>query len=123
MPTKSASNRYGNSRGGRNGHPTEHTNFPWARDFNERSLQDHFERHGIQVNTPVQASYAAKAVKFANTIDRVNNVSYVRKNGQTVKYNRRTGEFAIIDKNGYVNTYFIPTSSYQYYLNDRRKNQ
>lgn len=123
MPTKSASNRYGNSRGGRNGHPTEHTNFPWARDFNEQSLQDHFERHGVQVNAPAQTSYAAKAVKFANTIDRINNVSYVRKNGQTVKYNRRTGEFAIIDKNGYVNTYFIPTSGYQYYLNDRRKNQ
>lgn len=121
MSTKGAGNRYGNSRGGKIGHPTAHIGFAWAKDFNKHSVKLHFVKHGCQLNSPTQTSYVAKAVRFANTIDRKNNVSYVRKNGQTVKFNKKTGEFSVIDKKGYVVTYFKPDRGYEYYINDRRK--
>ena len=44
MATKGPSNRYGNSRGGRQGHKTVQTGFAWAKDFNKKTLLDHFER-------------------------------------------------------------------------------
>lgn len=121
MSTKGASNRYGNSRGGRNGHPTEHTNFAWSKDFNRNTLSQHYDRHGNEVGAPTQSSYAAKAVKFANTVDRKNNVSFVDKKGSTYKYSKTSGEFAIINKKGYVITYFKPKDGYQYYLKQKKE--
>ncbi len=69
MATKGASNRYGNSRNGRQGKASSHINYAWARDFNSRTLQDHFNRHGTQVGCETKESYAAHAVQFSNTVD------------------------------------------------------
>lgn len=118
MPTKGASNRYGNSRGSRNGHPTEHTGFAWAKDFDKSTLKSHAEKHGQQDGT---VSYVAHAVAFANRIDRQYHVSYVRKDGSTVKYSKKTNEFVIVDKNGLVKTYYKPKSGIKEYYKDRRK--
>ena len=60
-------------------------------------------------------SYNANAVKFANTVDRKNNVSFVARNGTTYKYNKNNGTFAIITKRGIVITYFKPKDGYDYY--------
>ncbi len=120
MATKGASNRYGNTRGGHNGKPTQHIGYAWAKDFNKNTLLDHFSRHGLQVNAPTKESYAAKAVKFANTIDRKNCESFVDIKGSTYKYNRVTNEFAIITKSGIVITYFKPTDERNYYLAEKR---
>ena len=68
-------------------------------------------------------SYRAHAVEFANRVDRENNVSYVRKNGETVKFSKKTGEFAVITKNGIVTTYFKPDEGYAYYNKDRRNHR
>ena len=66
-------------------------------------------------------SYAAHAVSFANTIDRKNNVSFLDKNDSTYKFNKKTGEFAIITKDGYVVTYFKPRTGIKYY--DQQKKE
>lgn len=115
MATKGPSNHYGNTRGGRDEHPTKHTGYAWAKGFNRSTLQDHFDRHGEQMGCPTKESYAAHAVKFANTIDRKSCVSFVAKNGTTYKYNKNTGTFAIITKAGIVITYFRPKGGYDYY--------
>ena len=120
MSTKGPSNRYGNSRGGRQGHATKHTGFAWAKGFNNSSLPSHYGRHGQETNANSVTSYAAKAVKFANTIDRKNNVSFVDKKGSTYKFNKSTGEMAIITKKGVVVTYFKPKGGYQYYLKQKK---
>ena len=120
MATKGASNRYGNSRGGRNGHPTEHIGYQWAKAFNKNTLQDHFDRHGSQVGTPSKESYAAHAVKFANTVNRKDCVSFIDKRGSTYKYNKVTNEFAIITKKGIVVTYYKPADGYKYYLGQKK---
>ena len=120
MATKGASNRYGNTRGGRKGHPTCHTGFQWARGFNHSTLQDHYNRHGTQVGSPTKGSYSAHAVTFANTINRRDCVSFVDSRGSTYKYNKRTNEFAVITKAGIVVTYYKPSDGYQYYLAQKK---
>lgn len=119
MATKGPSNHYGNARGGRQGHPTKHTGFAWAKGFNRATLDSHFCRHGSQVNCPTRDSYEAHSVKFANTVDRKNNVSFIDKKGSTYKFNKKTGEFCIVTKKGVVVTYFIPKEGYDYYLKQR----
>ena len=115
MVTKGASNRYGNARGGRQGKPTQHTGFAWAKAFNKNTLDDHFQRHGEQMGCPSKESYNANAVKFANTVDRKNCVSFVAPNGTTFKYNKANGTFAAIKKDGIVITFFKPKEGYDYY--------
>lgn len=123
MSTKGASNRFGNTRGGRPGYPTQHTGFPWAKGFNKRTLQRHFRDHGEQMKAPTPESYAAKAVTFANTIDRKNNISFVAKNGTTYKYNKRTGIFAVVIKKGVVVTFFRPKEGIRYYYRQIKKDR
>ena len=115
MATKGASNWYGNARGGRQGQPTQHTGFAWAKAFNQSTLDDHFQRHGEQMGCPTKESYNANAVKFANTVDRKNNVSFVARNGTTYKFNKVDGTVAIITKRGVVITYFKSKDGYDYY--------
>ncbi len=120
MPTKGASNHYGGARNGRQGKKTQHTGFAWAKDFNSKTLQDHFNRHGEQMGCKTKESYAAHAVKFANTVDRKNCVSFVDKKGSTYKYNKKSNTLVIVTKDGYVVTYFKPAKGYNYYLNEKK---
>ena len=120
MTTKGASNHYGNSRGSRQGKATTHTGYAWAKDFNKSTLADHFNRHGSQVGCTTKEGYAAKAVTFANRVDRKNCVSFVDGKGSTYKFNKKSNEFAIITKKGYVVTYFKPKDGYKYYLSQKK---
>ncbi|MDO4500689.1 MAG: hypothetical protein Q4B60_05370 [Erysipelotrichaceae bacterium] len=115
MSTKGAGFRYGNT----NQTATDHINYQWAKDFNSNTLKKHFDEHGSQMNTATMNDYAAKAVHFANTINREDCVSFIDGNGSTYKYNKETNELAIISKNGYVITYFSPKNGYTYYKNER----
>ena len=124
MATKGASNRYGNTNGSRRqGQPTENTNYPWAKDFNKKSLNKHYDNHGKSMGFDNKESYKQHAIKFANTIDKKNCETFVdQKTGATYKYNKKTNEFAIITKDGYVTTYFKPKEGYSYYKKQILKN-
>ena len=100
--------------------PSSHTGFAWAKEFNKSTVKIHVEKHGQNYGTD---GYITHAVAFANRIDRVNHVSYVRKDGTTVKYSKATNEFVIVDKNGIVNTYYLPKNGIKEYYNDRRKHK
>lgn len=115
MASKGPANRYGRTRGARQGKPTQNTNFAWARDFNKSTMPDHFGRHGAQVGAGSKEEYAAKAVTFANNIDRKNCLSFVDKNGSTYKFSKKTEEFVIVNSKGYVITYFKPKEGLKYY--------
>ena len=119
--TKGASNHYGNARGGSQGNPTVHTNYAWAKGFNNSTLEQHFEKHGSQMGAAIVTSYAAKAVSFANTVDRKNNVSFVDSHGSTYKYNKARNTLAIITKKGIVVTYYKPKEGYSYYLKEKKE--
>ena len=122
MPaTKGASYRYGNTHGSGNNCVTTHIKYAWARDFNNKTLKQHFERHGKQMGCETIESYRAKAIRFANTVDRKNCVSFVDKKDTTYKYNKKTNTLALIDNKGYVITYYKPTDGYKYYKSEKKK--
>ena len=121
MSTKGASNHFGNARHGKPGHITAHTGFAWAKDFNKHSFDRHVDEHMKSLGFTSPADYKAHAIAFANHVDRVNNISYVRRNGQTVKYNVKTNELVIVDKRGFITTYFKPKDGRQYYYKDKRR--
>ena len=120
MSTKGPSNHYGNSRGGKQGHATEHISYPWAKGFNKKTLDTHFGKHAKSLGLGSKKSYAAHAVKFANVVDKKNCVSFIdAKTGSTYKYNKVTNELAIITKNGFVATYYKPGGGYDYYKSQK----
>ncbi len=103
MSTKGPSNRYGNTKGSRHqGEATENINYQWAKGFNKGGLDRHFKNHGKEVGATSKEQYSAKAVHFANTIDRNNYKSVVDYKGTTYKYDPRNGLMVEVSKDGYV---------------------
>ena len=123
MATKGASNRYGNSRGANHqGKATEHINYQWAKDFNKHSLKQHFIDHASNFGVTSIESYKQHAIKFANAVDRKNCVSFVdAKTKATYKYNTATNTLVIVDKRGYVATYYKPKGGYEYYKKQEKE--
>lgn len=106
MATKGASNRYGNTKGSNHqGRPTENINYAWAKGFNKNGLTKHFNDHGKEFGCSTKEEYEAKALKFANTVDKTNCKSVVDKNGTTYKYNPKNNVLALITKDGYIISY------------------
>lgn len=71
MSTKGASMRYGNTNGAHyRGEATEKINYQWAKDFNKGGIERHYRDHGEEFGAKSKEEYAAKAVHFANEIDR-----------------------------------------------------
>ncbi len=110
MATKGASNRFGSK-----GKPTSAINYPWAKAFNKKTLSAHFKRHGEEFPGMTKEEYEARAVKFANSINKNDCVSFIDNKNSTHKFNTVTGEYSIISKNGYVITYFKPEKGYEYF--------
>lgn len=120
MGTKGASNRYGNTTGGKQGKATEHINFSWAKDFNKHSLVEHYNEHGNKNEFGSIESYKQHAIRFANNVDRKNYKSFVDRNtGKTYKYSPKTNELVVVDKHGYIVTYFKPKKGYGYYIKQK----
>jgi hypothetical protein len=65
-------------------------------------------------------SIRSVAISFANKVDRDNHDSFVRANAITLKFSKTTGEFAAIDKEGTVTTYF--KTSEKWWESEKRKN-
>jgi pyocin large subunit-like protein len=61
-----------------------------------------------------------KAVKFANEIS-PENLSFIDVRDITFKYKEKTNEYALIDKNGYIVTYYYPTGGKRYYESQKQK--
>ena len=122
MGTKGPSNHYGNAKGGRQGTASQHIGYAWAKDFNKRSLDKHFEDHAKQMGFTSKESYKQHALRFANNVDRKNYESFIdKKTNKTYKYSVKTNEFVIVDKRGYVVTYFAPREGRSYYLGEKNK--
>ena len=122
MATKGPSGRYNGTRGGKKGDATKSISYPWAKDLNKGGANKHYNKHANEMGLATVEAYTAHALRFANTIDKVNCVSFVRAgNESTYKYNKTTNEFAIITKDGYVVTYYKPTNGYKYFKSQKAK--
>ena len=119
MSTKGPSNKYGSSKNSRRGKRARSIGYAWAKDFNRSKLNQHFEKHGVEMNSPTKESYVAHAVSFCNYVDRKNCISFIDKKGSTYKYNKVTNTLAIVTKDGYVITYFKPKDGIKYYNKEK----
>ncbi len=116
MPTKGASLRYGNTNGAHHrGEATEFISYQWAKDFNKGGIDRHYEEHGKEMGARSKEEYAAKAVHFANEVDRRNYRSVVDYKGTTYKYDPRSGIMVEVSKDGYVISYRHVGKEFWYY--------
>ncbi len=80
---------------------------------NKYRLQDHYEKHGIEMGFA-----SAKAYEKAAS-DVVNNPSALHKteaeDGDDVYYVEETNEFVVVSPEGYLRTYFCPNDGIKYY--------
>lgn len=97
MSSKGRSNLYGGTK------YAKKVGFAYAKKFNGFTGRRHFREHGKGMKRIEQ--YAGRAVRFANKLGPEMAV-FIDKRGSTHKYSRKTGEYAIIDKRGYVITYY-----------------
>ncbi|MDR2567686.1 MAG: hypothetical protein LBC44_00050 [Mycoplasmataceae bacterium] len=115
MSTKGPSFLYGNTKGS----PTRHINFPYGKDFNKNTIKVH-EWHAENMKLTWE-QYVVNGVKFSNEIS-LENLSFIREiDGVTFKYKEKTNELALVDKNGYIVTYYYPTGKKGYYERQRLK--
>lgn len=114
MATKGASYRYGTPRGKNSPSNPRGVNYAWAKDFNKNSLVVHFDKHSKEFGLSSIESYRQHAIKFANTVDMKNCRAFVDINGTTYKFNNKTGELAIVSKNGIVISYYKVSNGFRY---------
>lgn len=122
MATKGPSMRYGNTNGAHHrGESTERINYAWAKDFNRGGINNHFYRHAKEFGINSKTDYIAKAIHFANEVDRKNYKSVIDYKGTTYKYDRRNGRLVEVTKDGYVISYRHTGDSFWYYPKEGRK--
>ena len=82
--------------------------------LNEYLLKRHFHDHGHEFGAQTKEAYLAMAKTFLE-LDLTANPHILeckqRKNGDVIRFNPRTDEFAIITSTGRIKTYFKPVPS------------
>jgi pyocin large subunit-like protein len=94
---------------------TDNINYSWAKDFNRGGLKRHFIDHWKEFDAKTTQEYAAKAVHFANEVDRKNYKSVVDYKGTTYKFDPRNGRMIEVTKDGYVISYRHIGGKFWYY--------
>lgn len=79
----------------------------------EELLEEHFEKHGLEMGFDNKEEY----LEAANQV--VQNPNSLHKpeaeDGDDVYYLEDTNEFVIVSKDGYIRTYFLPDAGIDYY--------
>lgn len=80
---------------------------------NNKLLQQHYEKHGIEMGFADAESYEQAACDAANNPDALHKLE--AEDGDDVYYVEATYEFVIISKDGYIRTYFLPNGGKSYF--------
>lgn len=105
-----------NSNGINNGivdHDSSYGDVPEYRFRSERLLNDHYEKHGIEMGFADAESYewaASKVVENENALHKLE-----AEDGDDVYYIEETNEFVIVSRDGYIRTYFNPSDGLDYF--------
>ena len=72
--------------------------------------EDHFLNHKDEFQPPFKSSdeYEAKAIEFLTRQPWDTMLECVRRNGDVIRFDTRTDEFAICDRDGHLKTYYKP---------------
>ena len=79
----------------------------------DRQLDDHFERHGVEMGFEDEDAYVAGANRVIASPDALHKLE--AEDGDDVYYLEETNEFVVVSKDGYIRTYFEPTDGIDYY--------
>ncbi|MBR6486414.1 MAG: hypothetical protein IKT17_06955, partial [Lachnospiraceae bacterium] len=76
-------------------------------------LNEHYEKHGIDMGFKSAQEYEEAASKAALSPDALHKLE--KEDGDDVYYVEATNEFVIVSTDGYIRTYFNPDSGIKYY--------
>lgn len=82
---------------------------------NEERLNEHYEKHGIEMGFATPAEYEAAAAAAVNSPDALHKLE--KEDGDDVYYIESTNEFVIVSTDGYIRTYYHPTNGKEYFDN------
>ena len=80
---------------------------------NEKLLNDHFEKHGIEMGFDSAESYEAAANEVINHPDTLHRIE--EEDGDDVYYLEETNGFVIVSIDGYIRTFFYPDDGLEYF--------
>jgi len=75
--------------------------------------EDHFQVHELDFNPPFASAgeYEAGGIAFLTATATNTIMECMRRNGDTIRYDLSTNEFAICDRDGVLRTYYKPDPS------------
>jgi RHS repeat-associated protein len=82
----------------------------------EQNLVDHFLKHGKEYGNITQADYLSKAQQLINSKAGGDILTKIRTNGDTLFFNKATGDFAVKSSDGFIRTLFKPADGLDYFL-------
>ena len=80
---------------------------------NNKLLEEHFEKHGIEMGFSSKEEYQQSASDVANNPEALHKLE--KEDGDDVYYLEETNEFVVISTDGFIRTYFCPDSGKKYY--------
>lgn len=80
---------------------------------NQKLLDQHYEKHGIEMGFPSAAAYEAAASAVITNPAALHKQE--QEDGDYVYYVEATNEFVVLSQDGYIRTYFLPDRGKAYY--------
>lgn len=80
---------------------------------NEKLLNDHYKKHGIEMGFDSAESYEAAANAVINHPDTLHRIE--EEDGDDVYYLEETNGFVIVSVDGYIRTFFYPEDGLDYF--------
>ena len=79
----------------------------------KKLLNEHYEKHGVEMGFSSAKDYEAAAAAVVANPDALHKTE--KEDGDDVYYLEETNEFVIVSKDGYIRTYFLPSGGKKYY--------
>ena len=80
---------------------------------NSKYLNQHYEKHGIEMGFDSPESYEAAASAVVNNPDALHKIE--AEDGDDVYYVEDTNEFVVLSTDGFIRTYFLPGGGKAYF--------
>ena len=80
---------------------------------NQRLLDQHYDKHGIEMGFDSAEEYELAAYKVIIHPDTLHKIE--AEDGDDVYYLEATNEFVVVSQDGYIRTYFNPSAGIDYY--------
>ena len=92
------------------GEPEEYVEYTFR---NAKLLEEHFQKHGIEMGFATEEEYQKAASDVANNPDALHKLE--KDDKDDVYYLEETNEFVVVSVDGFIRTYFCPDSGKKYF--------